>query len=42
MEVGYYLDQELGVSFRTVHVSSGPELAEKVRTCRLLSTSILL
>ncbi len=31
MEVGYWLDQELGISWRSISTSTGPELASKVR-----------
>lgn len=31
MEVGYYLDQELGLSWRSISASTGAELASKVR-----------
>lgn len=30
LEVGYYLDQELGVAWRNIFTSTGPELADKV------------
>lgn len=30
MEVGYWLDQELGLSWRSLSTSTGPELASKV------------
>jgi hypothetical protein len=32
MEVGFYLDSELGITWRNIFTSTGPELAEKVRS----------
>lgn len=31
MEVGFYLDSELGITWRNIFTSTGPELAEKAR-----------
>ena len=31
MEIGYYLDEVLGVTWRNIFVTTGPELADKVR-----------
>lgn len=31
MEVGYFLDQELGLGWRSVSTATGPELASKAR-----------
>jgi hypothetical protein len=42
MEIGFYLDNELGISWRNVFTNSGPEIAEKVRTVAMVVVMLMI